>query len=362
MSDAPRGDKPSVSAVVINYNGGDRTIRCLEALTGQTRPPDHIVVVDNGSHDGGPERIRGRFTEVEVIELGENRGLPAARNIGLAAVRSDLVLLTDNDIYLEPDCLNRLLVAQAATTPTVVCPRIRLIPERDVVQADGAAPHFVGTMVLLHGYRHVEDEPAERSRVPGCIGACYLIDRRRVLEEGGFNEDYFFYFEDLEFMLRLAARGHDFICEPAALVYHDRGEGTPGLSFRGTGAYPRRRAYLSMRNRWLTILTHYRTRTLLLLLPPLVLYEIAVVVLALTRGWGSQWLKAWVWQLRNVRATAHRRRVARGLRVRSDQELLVGGPLPLAPGLIQGPVLDAAVSVLSSVLDGYWRTVRHLIG
>ena len=53
---------------------------------------------------------------------------------------------------------------------------------------------------------------------------------------------------------------------------------------------------------------------------------------------------------------------ARGLRVRSDRELLVGGPLPLAPGLIQGSVLDAAVSVLSSVLDGYWRTVRHLIG
>ena len=351
-----------MSSVVINYNGGDRTIRCLEALTGQTRPPDHIVVVDNGSLDGGPERIRDRFTEVEVIELGENRGLPAARNIGLAAVRSDLVLLTDNDIYLEPDCLSLLLVAQAATTPTVVCPRIRLIPERDVVQADGAAPHFVGTIVLLHGYRHVEDEPAVRSRVPGCIGACYLIDRRRVLEEGGFNEDYFFYFEDLEFMLRLAARGHDFICEPAALVYHDRGEGTPGLSFRGTGAYPRRRAYLSMRNRWLTIFMHYRTRTLLLLLPALVLYEMAVVVLALTRGWGSQWLKAWVWQLRNVRTTARRRRVALGLRVRSDRELLVGGPLPLAPGLIRGRVPVAAVSILSSVLDGYWRAVRHLIG
>ncbi len=137
MTDAPCRDEPSVSAVVINYNGGDRTIRCLEALSGQTRLPDHIVVVDNGSHDGGPERIRDRFTEVEMIELGENRGLPAARNIGLAAARSDLVLLTDNDIYLEPDCLSRLLVAQAATTPTVVCPRIRLIPERDVVQADG---------------------------------------------------------------------------------------------------------------------------------------------------------------------------------------------------------------------------------
>ena len=116
MTNAPCRDEPSVSAVVINYNGGDRTIRCLEALTGQTRSLDHIVVVDNGSSDGGPERLRDRFPEVEVIELGENRGLPAARNIGLAAVGSDLVLLTDNDIYLEPPSCRAILRSSASCT------------------------------------------------------------------------------------------------------------------------------------------------------------------------------------------------------------------------------------------------------
>jgi len=358
----PRDEAPSVSAVVVNYNGGARTLRCLEALTRQTYALDRIVVVDNGSEDGSQACIRARFDHVEVLELGENRGLPAARNVGLAAVSSELVLLADSDIYLEPDALGRLVSARIATDATVACPRIQLIPERDIVQADGAAPHFVGTMELVHAYRHVDDVPAERMQVRGCIGACYLLDRRRVVQAGGFDEAYFFYFEDLEFMLRLASYGHDFVCEPAALVYHERGEGTSGLSFRGTGTYPLRRAYLSMRHRWLTILVHYRVRTLLLLLPPLALYEVAVVLFALSQGWGLQWLKAWLWQLRNVPHIVRRRRVAQRTRIRNDRDLLVSGPLPLAPGVIRAPALAAGVAALSAVLDAYWRMARHVIG
>jgi GT2 family glycosyltransferase len=348
--------------VVVNHNGGDRAVRCLEALSRQTTAPERIVVVDNGSQDGSPERIRTNLPHVEVIELGENRGLPAARNVGLEAVGSDLVLLADADVYLEPDALGRLIAARAATGATVACPRIRLLPERDVVQADGATAHFVGAMTLLNGYRPVDELPAERTRVLGCIGACYLLDRRRVLDAGGFDEAYFFYFEDLEFMLRLGARGHDFVCEPAALVFHDRGEGTAGLSFRGVGTYPLLRAYLSMRHRWFTILVHYRLRTLLLLLPPLALYEVAVVAFALSRGWAGQWIKAWWWQVSNLPTILRRRRVVQRARVRNDRDLLSSGPLPIAPGVIRGPVLAAVVSALSAVLNAYWRVARHVIG
>jgi GT2 family glycosyltransferase len=335
---------------------------CLQALTRQTHAPERIIVVDNGSTDGTTARIRALLPQVEVIELGENRGLPAARNVGLRSVASELVLLADSDVYLEPDTIEKLLAAQGATDATVVCPRIRLIPERDVVQADGAAPHFLGTMALLHEHRPVAELPTERSRVPGCIGACYLLDRQRVLDAGGFDETYFFYFEDLEFMLRLAAYGHEFVCEPAALVFHDRGEGTAGLSFRGRGRYPPRRAYFSMRHRWLTILVHYRLRTLLLLLPPLALYELAVVVFALSRGWLWQWLRAWSWTLRNLPIILRRRRVVQRSRVRNDRDLLVSGPVPLARGLVRAPAVAAAVSALSGLLDAYWRLARHAIG
>jgi GT2 family glycosyltransferase len=183
-----------------------------------------------------------------------------------------------------------------------------------------------------------------------------------VLAAGGFDETYFIYFEDLEFMLRLTGYGHDFVCEPAALVFHERGEGTVGLSFRGTGPYPPQRAYLHMRNRWLTILMHYRLYTLLLLLPVLAFYELVVVVFALFRGWGMEWLQGWWWLIRNLPNILRRRRVAQRMRVRNDCDLLTGGPLPLTPGLIRTPALVAGVSALSAVFNAYWRVVRHVIG
>jgi len=356
---APRS---AVTAVIVNYNGGDRVVRCVEALTRQTHPLRGILVMDNGSEDGSPDRIRERWPEVEVVFLPDNPGLPTARNAGLREVASDLVLLVDNDIYLEPDALERLVRAQAETGATVACPRIRLLPERDIVQADGAAPHFLGTMTLLHGYRPVAELGSERHTVPGCIGACYLLRRSEILEAGGFDESYFFYFEDLEFLLRLAARGHETVCEPGAVVFHDRGRGTPGLSFRGTGDYPLRRAYLSMRNRWLTMLIHYRVRTLLLLAPALLVYEGAVVAFALRRGWGGQWWRAWAWKLRNYEEIVRQRRTAQRARVRPDREILTGGPIPLAPGLVHSRLLGGAVGVLSLVLDAYWRAVRPLVG
>lgn len=71
---------------------------------------------------------------------------------------------------------------------------------------DGAAPHFIGTLRLL-GANAPNGAPPAACEVAGCIGACMLLDRRRVLGVGGFNETYFFYFEDLEFSLRLRLMG-----------------------------------------------------------------------------------------------------------------------------------------------------------
>jgi len=208
----------------------------------------------------------------------------------------------------------------------------------------------------------VERTPPTRDVVGGSIGACMLIDRRKVLEAGGFDETYFFYFEDLEFMLRMRSLGHDFVCEAHATAFHDRGEGTPGLSFRGHERYPVRRAYLTMRHRLLTMLVHYRLRTLLVLSPALAAYELATLMLAIRRGWGSAWIRAWWWQLANHGLIRQKRQAVQSRRTRSDRELLTGGPLPLAQGLLRSPLTRVPVRLLSGSLNAYWRIARHGIG
>lgn len=355
---------PSVSAVIPNFNGGDCIINCIHALYSQTIPLETIIVIDSGSTDDSLGRIKAKFPEVQLLELGKDKGLSIARNAGLQLAKTDLVLLLDDDVYVAEDCLLHLLKVYIQNQPlvVVVCPRIVLIPDREIIQCDGAEAHFVGTMLLRHGYLSLKDAPAEAAYVGSCPGGCLLLDRKRVLAAHGFDEAYFFYFEDLEFSIRLRARGDKIICEPAAVVYHDRGSGTPGLSFRGHGIYPARRAYLTQRNRVMTMLIHYRIRTLIVLSPILILYEVATLTFFLTKRWAREWMQAFLWLLSNRRNLWQRRQLMQQSRRVNDRELLVGGPLPLAPGLITSAIMQKAVTTLSIILNAYWQVTKRWIG
>lgn len=84
-----------------------------------------------------------------MLELGANLGLPNARNAGLARAESRYVLLLDADIYVTPGCTAALLDMAKRYAAAVVCPHIVLVPDGNIVQCDGAAPHFIGKLALL---------------------------------------------------------------------------------------------------------------------------------------------------------------------------------------------------------------------
>lgn len=352
----------SVGAVIVNYNGANRVLRAVEALLAQSTPLESIVVVDNQSTDGSRDEIRRRFESVRVVALPSNVGLSAARNVGLRELECDYVLLADHDIYLDPAGVERLLEGFEGPEVAVVCPRIRLLPQSDVIQMEGAAPHFLGTLTLRHGYQPVQRVPVIPGYVDGVTGGCLLVDRRRILAAGGFDPLFFFYFEDLELSLRLRALGERMWCQPSAEAFHEPASGTPGLSFRGLGAYPARRGYYTVRNRLLAISIHYRLRTIILLLPVLVLYEGASVALALRRGFLPEWIRAWRWLLGHRSTIAERRRHIQSRRVVNDRDILSGGPPPLAPGVTTSVLQRWLVAAFSSAVNGYWALVRRWIG
>lgn len=303
-----------------------------------------------------------RFPEVTVLRLEANVGPAAARNAGLRHATTERVLLVDHDIYLEQDCVGRLARAQQRWNAVAACPRILLHPEREIIQADGAELHFVGTLALHNAFRQLGDSPSSEAVVGAVLSGCLLMDRERVLEAGGFDELIFFYFEDLELSLRLRALGHCFVVVPDAHAYHDRGTGSPTLAFRGRGTYPPQRLHLTLRHRLLAMFVHYRLRTLIVLAPALLLYEIASLAFSLRLGHGGEWARAWAWQITNAPAILERRRRIQRTRVRADREILTGGPLPLAQGVVRRQGTAIGVRVFSLVLNAYWNAVRCLVG
>lgn len=361
MSSGTQGCPP-VTAIIVNFNGGSRTLRCIDALTRQAHPVQDIVVVDNASTDGSVEEIGTKFPEIGILRQTENLGLSKARNIGLHFAMTSLVLSVDSDIYLRSDALEAMLAAHAATGAVVVCPRIILYPERTIIQCEGADPHYTGTFSLRNAYS--TDLTEARSPVPvgGASGSCLLLDRAAALEAGGFNELYFFYHEDLEFSLRMRALGHDIVCAPAAIVDHDQGEGTPGLSFRGRGEYPAHRAYLSMRNRLVTIGIHHSLRSILILLPPLLLYEVGTLGMAIVRGWLPEYWRAWSDVIAERRVVMTHRRFMRTRRTRSDRDLLTADDLTFGPGVMRRGPERMIARLIIWLTRAYWRLVHSFLG
>ena len=343
--------------VVIVYHDRPHMIgRVLESLGRQDQSIERIVVVDNGSE---PPLIASPPVEVERIYPAV--GLSAARNIGLRRLDSDLVLLLDDDVCPAPDCLGRLVAAQLDTRAAVICPRIVVEPDDRLIQCDGASIHFAGMLALRNKGARVGHVTSSRFQSTGFIGACMLVDRSRLLQNGGFDEDFYFYLEDLELSYRLAALGHAAWCEPRAVATHYPGVGTPGLSFRGVGPYPPRRAYYTLRHRWLAMLLHYQARTWLVLSPALAVYELAALVECLRRGWLREWIRA-AWSLLvGGRSVISRRRKAQHARRIPDRDILSAGALPFATGFASSEAAARAIRLLDLTLNRYWHWIRGIL-
>jgi GT2 family glycosyltransferase len=201
-----------VAVVVPNWNGRRWLPGLLDSIDGQTRAPDEVVVVDNGSADGSLAWLRERG--VRTIALGRNTGFAFAANRGIESVECEAVALVNTDVELEPDWLERATgalddgVASVATKMVLLDDPEILDDAGDELRRDAVA-HQRG-----HGRR---DDG--RFSVPGeafsaCAGAA-VYRRGAVLDVGGFDERLFSYLEDVDLGLRLRLAGWRCAYEPA---------------------------------------------------------------------------------------------------------------------------------------------------
>ncbi|NJL28621.1 MAG: glycosyltransferase family 2 protein, partial [Thermoanaerobaculia bacterium] len=111
---------PTISVVVPTYNRAHLLPRCLESLLAQSRPPDQLLVVDDGSEDDTPQVLRGYGDRIEWLRT-ENGGKSHALNLAMPRLRGEYVWIFDDDDLALPDALERLVaVVQARPDAGVI--------------------------------------------------------------------------------------------------------------------------------------------------------------------------------------------------------------------------------------------------
>lgn len=348
-----------VTLCIVNYNGLRHLERTLPAIVGLAHEFTEIVLVDNASTDASVAFVEARFPSVRIIRLNSNDGPGAARNAGLAAARTDLVLFVDNDVAPEPGCAAALAKALAEhPRAAVAAPRILYAHRPEIVQYDGADNHYLGLMILHHQDVPRREAECEVRAVDGVVSAAFMVARSRLGGEA-FDPSFFIYVEDHDFGLRLRLLGAEILSVPHALCLH--GDGSDGLSVRAIGGYSRQRAYLLIRNRWLLLSKNYTFRSLLVLAPALLAFELAQLVIVAKKGWLTEWWSALRWLFAHrAELLAERRRIQAKRRV-PDREILRGGAVPFRAEL----TTSAAERLFRRLFDGfaiaYWRLAAGLL-
>jgi len=356
MQDAPL----PITLCIVNYNGAQYLIDALHAAMTQAGGFAEILLVDNASGDDSLRIVRTEFPQVRVLALADNKGPGAARNAGFTAASCDLILFQDNDVRLQPGCaslLRSLLHEQSGAL--LVAPRVLYESTPEVIQYDSANCHFLGLMTLRNADRLVTQTEAASSPTTSLVTACFLIDRRRWTGSAPFDEDFVFNLEDHDFGVRANLRGLQTWIEPRAIVRH--GEGTSGLSYRPGHAISSRRMYYLIRNRWLIIGKSYALRTLVLLSPVLLLYEVFQLLGLIRKGWLREWWQALSSVLRNLPLLHEKRRAVQASRKTPDRLLLQPGPLPLTVAVRSGRPEKLAIALMERIANGYWKIVRDFI-
>jgi glycosyltransferase involved in cell wall biosynthesis len=110
----------STSVIIPTHDRRSLLPRALDSLRAQTRPPDQIIVIDDGSHDGTAEMVRRAYPEVTLIEQPQ-AGVSAARNRGIERSCGEWIALLDSDDAWLPDKLEVQLDALAATPSARIC-------------------------------------------------------------------------------------------------------------------------------------------------------------------------------------------------------------------------------------------------
>lgn len=321
--DRPAPSPPTVSVILVNWNGRHLLGPCLEALRRQTWPDFEVILVDNASSDGSAAWVAEHYPEVRVVCNERNLGFAEGNNRGLAAARGEFIVLLNNDTEAEPDFLAALMAAARQDERIGAVAGVLVFAHRpEIVASAGMRMGWDGVALDRMVGRPRSALPPAPEEVFGASGGAALYRRAMLDEVGFFHPEYFFYLEDADLAWRARLAGWRCCLAPRAVVRHiysaSAGQGSPFKSFH------------LARNRWLVLFLNLPLGLGLWCWPFILAYDLAACIYGLLAG-DREVLRGRLAALRLLLRLWPRRRDVQRLRREPLRRLAALLSPPLAP-------------------------------
>lgn len=306
-----------VSIIILYWNNLENLNHCLACLTVQTLKDYETIIIDNGSSNCKVDEWHQKYPglNLRVNIFSTNLGYAVANNIGVRLAHGKWIALLNADAFPEPDWLEKLLKA-AEENPefSVFASRQLQANSPELLDGAGDAYHMTGLAWRQHYNQLAQDYGHKFEEVFSACPTAALYSREEFINIGGFDEDYFSYFEDVDLGFRLRLSGAKCLYVPEAVVHH--------VGSASTGKRSDFSVYYGYRNMIWTFFKDMPAPLLWLCLP-LHLATLAFFVVYLTaRGQGRVILKAIRDAIRGLPNLLVKRREIQRNRKASTRELL----------------------------------------
>lgn len=214
---------PLISLIIVCWNSGRYLQSCLNSISVQQFRDFEIILIDNGSQDGSTIGLEEKYPdlEVRVERLKQNLGFAAGNNLGAHLARGKWLVLLNADAFPEPNWLEELLNASRKYTQiTSFSSRQLQMNDPKILDGAGDAYHVSGMAWRIGLGYPAERYGLETSEIFSPCAAAAMYLRQAFLDVGGFDEDFFSYFEDVDLGFRLQLKGYRCLYIPSAVVYH----------------------------------------------------------------------------------------------------------------------------------------------
>ncbi len=257
----------NLSIIVVNYNTRVLLLNCISAIYSDFSLPLNfeVILVDNASIDGSVEAISAKFKRVKLIVNQANLGLAKAINKGLSVSLGKYILLLSPDIIFSPGVFVKMAEFMDKHPEAGAVSPLLLDEEGKARPLYGRLATFFSHLFRTLGIIYLmPDNLRKKARMKidsSCdfmlmdwlISACLMLKHEAVREAGQLDENFFFYFEDMELSCRLKDKGWKLYLIPKLSVIHIQEQGIKLLPESTRRAIYRRSALYFYYKRWLKL-------------------------------------------------------------------------------------------------------------
>ena len=306
--------KNFVSIIIMNYNGLDYVLNCLDSVFKTKGCKFEVILIDNNSNDNSHKICKEKYSQIRLFENKKNLAM-AARNIGIDNARGEFIVFLDSDATVDPYWIQNFIKSYLEHGSGLYQGKILETDNPEIIGSSGNLLNIFGFGYARGNGEKDNGQYEKFEQISFPVGACLFSSLEIIKKIGYFDESNLLYlmYDDVDYGWKALSHNIYSFYEPNSIVYHPKSTSSKLNSDK---------MFLLNRNRWICLLSYYSTKTLVKLFPLFLLIEFGLFLFLIIKGMGIAKIKSFFSLLKMYPSIKQRKIYLNKKKTLSDNDMI----------------------------------------